>query len=154
MRTFLGHAAPPARFLNIGLLCMLTACGGGGGTGGTPTVTVASVSVTSSQTQLNAGTTSQLKATATYSDGSTADITATGTWSSVNSAVATVSANGLVTGVLAGVVEIDAKAGGATGKLSMTVLLNVTTASLPPATQTAAYPSTQLQAAGGTAPYT
>jgi len=68
---------------------------------------------------LAAGTTLQLYATGTYSDGSTQDITTTATWSS-NGAGATVS-GGMITAVSAGDPTISASSSGITGSTVVTV---------------------------------
>jgi Bacterial Ig-like domain (group 2) len=54
------------------------------------------------------GATSQFTATAIMSDGTTQDVTSQATWTSSNAADATVSSTGLVTGVTAGSVAIQA----------------------------------------------
>ena len=54
------------------------------------------------------GATSQFTATAVYSDGSTGDVTSLASWTSSNSAVATVSSAGVVTGVAPGAATISA----------------------------------------------
>lgn len=74
-----------------------------------------------------AGQTAQLTVTATYSDSSTRDVTAgsTGTnYTTSNSAIATVSANGLVTAVASGSVVIQATNDGSTGIIRATVVLS------------------------------
>jgi hypothetical protein len=73
-----------------------------------------------------AGQTVQLVVTAKYPDNSTRDVSAgsTGTnYTSSNPAIATVSANGLLTAVASGTVLIQASNDGATGIISATVLL-------------------------------
>jgi uncharacterized protein YjdB len=54
------------------------------------------------------GATSQFTATAVYSDGSSVDVTSLASWTSSNSAVATVSSGGVVTGVAPGAATISA----------------------------------------------
>jgi len=54
------------------------------------------------------GGTSQFKATATMADGSTQDVTSQATWQSSDTAVATVSSAGVVTGVASGSVTVNA----------------------------------------------
>ncbi len=93
----------------------------GGVTGSTPLTitakTLQSIAVTPAAFNIAAGTTQQLVATGTYSDGSTQVITNNVAWTSGNTAVATVgAANGLVTGALAGTgVAITATSGVVTG---------------------------------------
>ena len=54
------------------------------------------------------GATAQFTAMATLSDGTTLDVTSVSTWVSSNTAEAVVSASGLVTGVSAGTVTVQA----------------------------------------------
>ena len=65
------------------------------------------VHISSSSLSVFAGTTSQLSATASYSDGTTVDVTTTATWTSSNPQVATVTA-GLVTASASGSAVISA----------------------------------------------
>jgi hypothetical protein len=92
---------------------------GGGGNGGS-TATVTSLAVTGNASIVAGGTT-QLTATATYSDGSTRNVTATTTWTSANSAVATVSASGLVTARGTGLAQIVAVFEGQSAQRNVTV---------------------------------
>ncbi len=66
------------------------------------------ISVVVSGTPPAIGTDNQFSATARFSDGSIQDVTNRATWTSSNTDVATVSAEGLVTAVAAGVVRISA----------------------------------------------
>jgi uncharacterized protein YjdB len=85
-----------------------------------PSATVSSISITGSAPTL--GGTSQLKATATMSDGTTQDVTTMATWSSSNTADATVSSGtGVVAGVADGSVTISATDQGITGSLSIVI---------------------------------
>jgi Big-like domain-containing protein len=68
--------------------------------------TVSSVAVTGAVPAV--GGTSQMVATATLSGGTTQDVTTQATWQSSNTAVATVNASGLATGIAAGSVQITA----------------------------------------------
>ncbi len=70
--------------------------------------TLSSVVVTPTSTRLAAGTSKQLTATATYSDGSTQNVTGSVTWSSAAQQTATVSSSGVVTGLVPGQVSISA----------------------------------------------
>jgi hypothetical protein len=76
-----------------------------------PSPTVVSIAVTGAAPAV--GGTSQFKAVATFSDGTTKDVTsstevtAVTTWLSGNTAVATVSSTGVVTGVSVGSVTIQ-----------------------------------------------
>ncbi len=74
-----------------------------------------------------AGATAQVTVTAHYSDGTTRDVTAasTGTQYTIsNSAIATISADGVVTGVQSGTVLIQATQEGASGIASVRVILD------------------------------
>ncbi len=83
---------------------------------------VTSVSVTPSAEDVTAGSTAQLTATATYTDGSTEDVTATATWSAANTSVASVTSDGLVTGLASGSTKISAALSGDYGTDALTVL--------------------------------
>jgi uncharacterized protein YjdB len=73
------------------------------------TPTLSSIAVTpNSPHSLAVGSTEQLTATGTYSDGSTADISSQVTWSSDTPATATIANDGLATGVAAGTANITA----------------------------------------------
>jgi uncharacterized protein YjdB len=81
-----------------------------------------SISVTSAGgPTIVAGTTVQLGATGTFSDGTTQNITTSVTWASSNTADATVTSTGLVTGVSAGTASITATMSGVVGTTSVTV---------------------------------
>jgi hypothetical protein len=83
---------------------------------GGPPKTVKSVSVAPSSSTIAAGGTVQLVATASPPGSATSF-----TWASSNTAVATVSASGLVTGVAAGSASVTATAGGKTGTSTIIV---------------------------------
>ncbi len=113
--------------------------------------TLVSIQVTPPAPSIAKGTTQQFTATGTYSDGSTQNVTSSVSWSSANTAVATISATGLATGVTAGgPVTMTATSGG----LSSTANLTVTAATLvsvqvtPPAPSIAAGTSQQFTATG------
>jgi hypothetical protein len=77
---------------------------------------VKSIAVSPSSASVAIGATVQLTATASPPGSATSFA-----WSSLNNAVATVSASGLVTGVAAGTASIQATAGGKTGTSTVTV---------------------------------
>ncbi len=105
-----------------------------------------SVSIAPSSLRLAKGTTGQLTATATYTDGTTVDVTATAQWSSSATGVATVS-GGTVSAVAAGTAVITVKAGAASTSITVTV----TTATLQSITVT---PSRDNVPLGTTASFT
>ena len=96
-----------------------------------PAPTLSSLAVTGGGSG-NPGETTQLAATATYSDGSSQVVTALATWTSANAAVATVSAGGLVTFVAVGEADIQAVFQG----LSAATRVNVVPAPIPRRTLT------------------
>jgi hypothetical protein len=85
-----------------------------------------SISVMPSQTSITAGTTGQFVANGTFSDGSTQNLGGLVSWNSADSAVATVSALGLATGVAPGTSVITASMSGVSG----TAVLSVSAAPL------------------------
>ncbi len=125
----------PSRSVCFVLLISL-GCGGGdatspgGGTPGNGTPTVATVTVTPADLAVPLGQTATLTASATSSAG--APIAATFVWSSANSAIATVSAAGLVTAIGAGSAVIEARVGTVVGRSTVvvadTVPINLTLA--------------------------
>jgi 6-phosphogluconolactonase len=115
----------PAGALLLVFTGWLAACGGGGGGGGgytpPPMVTLSSIAVTAANASFALGTTDQLTATGTYSDGSKKDLTSQVTWASATTTVATVSTAGLATSVKAGTSVISASLSGVTGNDTLTV---------------------------------
>jgi uncharacterized protein YjdB len=103
-----------------------------GGVTGSFNITIAPALVSVSVTPVNAsiapGTTQQLVATGTYSDGSHQNLTGSASWTSSNAAIATVSTTsptrGLAHAVASGSVTITATS----GSISGTAALNVTSA--------------------------
>jgi uncharacterized protein YjdB len=105
-----------------------------GGQTGTSSVTVnpaqrvlTSINITPANPSLSAGSTQQLKATATYNDNSMGDVTATVTWTSSAPSVATVNAAGLLSAVAQGTATISAVSGSVSATDSITI-----TPSTPP----------------------
>jgi hypothetical protein len=96
----------------------LTACGSDPATPDVPPVVA--VSAAGSVSAIASGSTVQLSATYTDRRGRSVG-NATFTWSSANSAVAAVTAAGLVTGIQAGTTTISATSSGTTGSVSLTV---------------------------------
>ena len=93
-----------------------------------------SLAITPSQPSFALGTTQQLKATGTYSDGSTLDLTNTATWNTNSAAIATVNNQGLASSVAIGSTSVTASLGSITG----TTTLNITPATMVSITVTPA----------------
>ncbi|GAB4401821.1 MAG: hypothetical protein OHK0048_19000 [Rhodoferax sp.] len=111
-----------------GWVSLLVACGGGGGgdsSGGgsvpPPAPTLVSIAVTPADSRIAYGTSQQLKATGTYSDGATADLSASVTWKAAGSSVVTLSAAGLATSKAVGTETITATLGSVAGSTTLTV---------------------------------
>ncbi len=98
------------------------ACGGksGGGSPTTPTPTVTSVTV-SGTGSLKVGETSQMSATAHYSNSTQQSCSASATWQSSNTSVASVSSGGMITALAAGETDIRATFQSTTGSTKVTV---------------------------------
>jgi subtilisin family serine protease/subtilisin-like proprotein convertase family protein len=109
-----------SRTFLAGLLAAATlaACGGGSST---PSLT--SIAVGPQPVAVVRGSSTQLRATGTYSDGSTADVTAQATWISSTAAVAAVSATGALTGKAVGTTTVSATVTTVTGQATATVSL-------------------------------
>lgn len=122
------------------------------GKSGTATVTVTNATLTSlaiapQNYRLSVGTSGQLSASGTFSDGSTQDLTAGVAWSSSSPGVATVSVTGRASGVATGTTTITA----VHGTITATATVNVTAAALQSLTIT---PGTLTLVAGETRPLT
>ena len=83
--------------------------------------TLVSIAVTPANSSLALGTTLQLKATGTYTDGSTQDLTTTVTWSTADSSIASVDTNGNATASHVGSTSVTATSGTISGSTSITV---------------------------------
>lgn len=118
MRRLLSYA-----FLSA-TLASIAACSGSSSTSPSPTPapspTVTSVSISGSNS-IKDGETASLSATATKSDNSTQSVTGLATWQSSNTAVATVSASGVVSAKSPGTTTISAAYSGRTGQITVTV---------------------------------
>jgi uncharacterized protein YjdB len=86
-------------------------------------VTAVTISIAPNPASFAVGATQQFTATATNPGGPPTDVTATATWTIANTAVATVNAGGLATGVATGSTSIKASLNGASGSASITVTL-------------------------------
>ena len=111
-------------------------CGGDSPSAPDPNA-VASITVTPAPVELNVGGTVQLTATLRNSQGQT--VTAPVSWSSANTAVATVSASGLVSAVAVGTTVVTASADGRSGSAS--IIVSASQPPLAPSSLTAAVAS-------------
>lgn len=86
---------------------------------------LSSITITPANPGMLSGTTKQLTATGTYSNGTKQDITTSVTWSSSDTGVATISntagSNGLVTSLATGITTITALSGSISGSTLLTV---------------------------------
>ncbi len=87
----------------------------------TSTPTLDSITVTPGNPSIQVDSTQQFTATGFYSDLSSADITNSVAWSSSNTGFATIDANGLATGVAAGLTTITATSDAISGNTDLTV---------------------------------
>ena len=86
-----------------------------------PVIELVTIAVTPANPTLAAGTSLDLTATGTYSDGTTMNITGIVQWKSTETSVATVAASGKITGVAVGTSLVSATLGTATGSTNLTV---------------------------------
>jgi hypothetical protein len=91
-------------------------------------VTLKSLSITPAKASIPKGSTQQFSATAAFSDGSSQDVTGVANWSSTDSAIATVSAGGLVHGGDPGKTTISATFTTLTAKATVTATPAIATA--------------------------
>src|ERR1700749_3133349 len=80
----------------------LIGCATTGGASHQPGMTLTSIQVLPASGSVTTGSTLQFKATGIYSDNSTQDLTSSVAWASSNTAIATISASGMATGVTSG----------------------------------------------------
>ena len=112
--------------------------------------------VTPANSNIVIGAKRQFMATGAYSDGSTQDITSQVIWTSSDTAVATIDAEGLATGISEGSTIISATLDDVVGSTTLTLQaapLVITTTSLPNGVSNTVY-TAMLAADGGTMPYT
>ena len=118
-------------FLSMMLLAMVASCSGGGNSesasGGTdggstvdPSVSLVSIEVSPVDPIIALGTATQLKATGVYSDNTKKDLTSSVEWDSSDIAVATVH-NGLARSIARGSASIKAASGNISGSRTLTV---------------------------------
>ena len=84
---------------------------------------ITSIAVSPKPATATMGSTTQFKATATYSDSSTADLTSTATWSVANTAVATINGSGLALANAAGSTTVTATLNGISGNTPFTATI-------------------------------
>ncbi len=97
-----------------------------GAVSGSATVTITpavltSIMITPPNPSIAKGTTVQLTATGTFSDGTTQDLTGSASWTSAPASLATVDPNGLVTGTGVGSVSVTATQGAVSGSGTVTI---------------------------------
>lgn len=117
-------------FVAVAGIVVGTGCGSGSPTGPdpiappppttTPAASLTAVRVDGSASVAEGGTV-QLRALASYSDGSSRDVSAQATWSSSRPSVASVSATGLVTAATLGTTDVSATYQGQTGRQTLSV---------------------------------
>ena len=137
------HSRSALVALSIAFVLILAAC-----SSSTPTLRYITISPQTANIAVT--TTQQFTALAYYSNGIIKDGSGVVSWSSSNSAIATINASGVATGVAPGTVTITANAAGASG---VTATLNVsllTKIVIAPATATVPSGETQQYAATGT----
>lgn len=112
--------------------------------------TVTSINVSPNPQTLAVGTSGQLTATATFSDGSQQDVTSTANWNSSAPANATVNASGTVSSIGVGQTTITASFGGQSGEaLVVTTAASLNSIVVSPANPTVAAGTTQQMTATG-----
>lgn len=114
--------------------------GGGGGSGGV-TATLVSLTVTPANPAIKVGTSAQLIATGSYSDGSSRTVSSAVTWTSGTTAVATVTPDGIVSAATVGTSLITVTSNGVSASTTVTVT--------PPAGISFIYKFGAVPAAGG-----
>jgi hypothetical protein len=127
----------------------------GGTSGSTPitvtNATLVSIAVTPPNPSIAKGTTVQLAATGTFSDGTTQDLTAQVIWSSSDAGVATVGTSGLATSIAAGSTTVTATSGSISGSDSLTVTpATLVSIEVAPANQSISQGTSQQCTATGT----
>jgi|GEM_PF-1859615 len=137
-----------SRIFRAMLFGALLSCGGGSKDGGptapvTPTSVLTTLSVSLSAPSIPVGQTATASATGTDQNGASI-ATGTMTWSTGSSAVATVNASGLVTGVAPGTTPVIGTAGGKQGQQTITVTqVPVASVAVSPLTASLAIGATQ-----------
>lgn len=138
-----------AAILVISLLLAIAACGSGSG-GSTAPRTLTSLAITPANSSVAVGSTRQLTATGTYSDGSTTNLTSSVSWTSSDLTIETVSNSGLVTGVGLGTAMITASSGSVSTHTNLVVNPALVSIAVTPATPSIPVNGTQQFTATGT----
>ena len=116
------------------LVCLsLAGCGGGSSkssttsqNNSTPTLVSITISAAGSSVSVASGSTLQLKAQGSYSDGSTSDLTSQATWKTSDATMAAVNSSGMLSATKPGSVTVTA----AFGSVSATKMITITQAAL------------------------
>jgi len=111
---------------------------------------LAQVQVTAQSANIIVGQSEQMKATGLFGDGSSHDLTDSASWSSSNTAVASVTAGGMLTAVSSGQVVITASTQGVTGHFNVTVAAALVSITVTPSAPTIARQTTVQFLATGT----
>ena len=148
-RWFTALLAAGLLLVAAGLLLAIAACGSSSNRSATAR-TLASLAITPANSSLAIGSTQQLTATGTYSDGTTANLTGSVTWTSSDSTVETVSSSGLVTSVGLGTAMITAASGTISTHTNLTVNPALVSIAVTPAAQSILVNATQQFIATGT----
>src|SRR5215470_2269064 len=138
-----------AAISGISLLLAIAACGSGSKASSAPR-TLTSLVITPANSSVAVGSTRQLTATGTYSDGSTSNLTSSVNWTSSDPTVETVSNSGLVTGVGLGTAMITAASGAVSIHTSVAVTPALVSIAVTPSTPSIAVNGTQQFTATGT----
>jgi len=133
--------------LIVGALSGWFGCSSKSSTPPPPVKTLTTIAVAAATPSIVKGTTEQLTATGTDSDGGSEDLTSQATWSSSNPSVATVNASGVATAKAEGTTTIQASLNGVNGS----TVLAVTATALQ---SIAVTPKTPSIAKGATQPFT
>jgi Bacterial Ig-like domain (group 2) len=120
-RMFEKESIMKGRLASIGIAFAVAVFAAACSSSPTSSTTIASIAITGSAPTV--GSTSQLTATATMSNGTTQDVTSSATWVSGDAAIATVSGAGVVTGVSAGSTTVTATYQSVTASDSIAVIL-------------------------------
>ena len=131
--------------------CILTSCGGYAGSAAAPeSPTLQSISVSPQNDTVAAGLTQQYTATGVYSDGSSKPMSGV-SWTTSNTAIATITSAGLLTGLKKGVLTVTAASGAITGSTPLTIgAPNLSSIAVSPQNPTISAGQIQQFAATGT----